>query len=102
DIIDISNLMAPKLIKSYPMQEPAGLGLDNKTLLICDGRAGLKVFDVTDPKNIQLQDWENSIKTYDLIPMGSYAIVSCEDGIYQYSYTDPKNIELLSKILVKK
>ncbi len=102
DIVDISNLMAPKLIKSYPMQEPAGLGLDNKTLLICDGRAGLKVFDVTDPKDIILQSWDNSIKTYDLIPMGSYAIVSCEDGIYQYSYADPKKIEFLSKIPVKK
>jgi len=102
DIIDITNLTSTKLIKSYPMQEPAGLGIENKTLLICDGRAGLKVFDVTDPTNIQLQDWENGIKTYDLIPMGSYAIVSCEDGIYQYSYTDPKNIELLSKMLVKK
>jgi len=34
--------------------------------------------------------------------MGSYAIVRCKDGIYQYSYTDPKNIELLSKMVVKK
>lgn len=102
DVLDISNLMSPKLLKSYPMQEPAGLGLDNKTLMICDGKAGLKVFNVDNPLNMQLLDWESGIKTYDLIPMGNYAIVSCEDGIYQYSYSDLKNLVLLSKISIKK
>jgi len=102
DVLDISNLMAPKLLKSYPMQEPAGLGLDGNTLMICDGKAGLKVFNVENPLNMQLSDWESGMKTYDLIPMGNYAIVSCEDGIYQYSYSDPKNLILLSKIPVKK
>jgi hypothetical protein len=102
DVLDISNLLSPKLLKSYPMQEPAGLGLDDNTLMICDGRSGLKVFNVENPLNIQLLDWESGLKTYDLIPMGSYVIVSCEDGIYQYSYTDPKNLVLLSKIPIKK
>lgn len=102
DVLDISDLLSPKLLKSYPMQEPAGLGLDNNTLMICDGRAGLKVFDVQNPLNMQLLDWESGMKTYDLIPMGNYVIVSCEDGIYQYSYNDPKNFVLLSKIPIKK
>jgi hypothetical protein len=47
DVLDIKDITKPVLIKSYPMQEPAGLGLDKNVLFICDGPAGLKVFDVT-------------------------------------------------------
>ncbi len=29
------------------MTEPYGLGIDNTTLFICDGSAGLKIYDIT-------------------------------------------------------
>lgn len=103
DVLDIRDLSNPKLIKSYPMQEPAGLGLDKNTLFICDGPAGLKVFDVTKPEDIQLLDWKSDIKTFDVIPLGKSLLMIGEDGFFQYDYTDPKNLILLSKIpIVKK
>ncbi|OGU42479.1 MAG: hypothetical protein A2X61_02660 [Ignavibacteria bacterium GWB2_35_12] len=102
DILDITNLMKPILLKSYPMQEPAGVGIDGTTLFICDGKAGLKVFDVKDPMNIELLNWQSDIQTYDIIPLGKIAIMIGSDGLFQYDYSDPKNLILLSKIDVKR
>jgi len=102
DIIDIGNLLNPKLIKSYPMQEPAGLGIDGSSLFICDGIAGLKVFDRQDPLEFKLLDWKSDLHTYDIIPMGAYALVVGNDGLYQYDYSNPNNLILLSKIPIKK
>jgi hypothetical protein len=101
-IVDITSITHPNLISSYPMQGPLGLGVDGNTLFICDGAAGLKVFDVKDPKNMGLLNWQSDIKTYDVIPLGSLLIMIGDDGLYQYDYTDPKNLQLLSKIAVVK
>ncbi|MCL5991696.1 MAG: hypothetical protein M1419_06290 [Bacteroidetes bacterium] len=102
DILDITNLTEPKLLKSYPMQEPAGVGIDGTTLFICDGKAGLKVFDVKDPMNIELLNWQSDIQTYDIIPLGKIAIMIGSNGLFQYDYSDPKNLVLLSRIPVKR
>ncbi len=102
DILDISNLTAPVLLKTYPMQGPAGLGVDGNILMICDGIAGLKVFDIRDPFNIQLLNWQSGIQTYDVIMLNKYAIMIGNDGLFQYDYSDPKNLVLLSKIPIKK
>ena len=102
DILDITELTNPKLLKSYPMLEPAGVGIDGTTLFICDGKAGLKVFDVKDPMKIELLNWQSEMQTYDIIPLGKIAIIIGSDGLYQYDYSDPKNLVLLSKLEVKK
>lgn len=102
DILDIKDLYNPRFIETYPMQEPAGLGIDNNVLFVCDGRAGLKVFDFTKPKELKLLNWQTDFTTYDVIPLGSYAIVIGSDGLYQFNYKNPEKLILLSKILVKK
>jgi hypothetical protein len=48
EVIDITDLKAPELLKTYPMTNPHGLGIDKSTLFICDGRDGLKAFDASD------------------------------------------------------
>jgi hypothetical protein len=40
------------------------------------------------------------LKAFDVIPFGNVLIMIAEDGIYQYSYSDPQNIEQLSKITI--
>lgn len=100
DIVDISNIIHPKHIKTYPMQGPAGLGIDGNILFICDGIAGLKVFDAENPEDIKLLSWESDLESYDIIPLGKIAIVICNNGLFQYDYSDPKNLKLLSVIAV--
>jgi hypothetical protein len=102
DIIDIKDLSNPKLIKSYPMQGPLGLGLDKNILFICDGNAGLKIFDVEKPKDFMLLDWKSDINTYDVIPLGKSLLMIGADGLFQYDYANPKDLKLLSKIPIVK
>jgi hypothetical protein len=100
EVIDIKNIMSPVLMKSYSMSEPYGLGIDNKTLFVCDGQAGLKIYDASDPLRIDqnMLKQYTSIKALDVIPLGNVLIMIAEDGIYQYNYADLQNIKQLSKI----
>lgn len=104
DLINISNLSNPQLIKTYPMHNPHGLGIDNGLLFICDGDAGLKVYDASNPYQItqnQIAHFQN-IKTYDVIPYNGVLMLIGADGLFQYNYSDPSNLVLLSSILVQK
>jgi hypothetical protein len=104
EVIDITDLKAPRLVKVYPMTNPHGLGIDHGTLFICDGDDGLKIFDASDPLTIS----EHSLAHYgrinalDIIPLDHVAMMIGSDGIYQYDYADVKNIKLLSKISIVK
>lgn len=100
EVIDLQNIMSPTLLKSYTMTEPYGLGIDNKTLFVCDGPAGLKIYDVTDPLQVDTHMLKQytDVKAIDVIPLGNVLIMIAEDGIYQYNYSDLQNIEQLSKI----
>ena len=100
DVIDISDLTNPKLITSYPMTNPHGLGIDQGILFICEGNAGLKIFDASDINKItdNLLAYFGEIHAFDVIPYRDNLLMVGEDGLYQYDYSDPENIEFLSMI----
>jgi hypothetical protein len=100
DIVDIQNLGQPELLKSYPMYNPHGLGIDDGILFICDGEDGLKVYDAGDPfllKSNMIAHFPD-IHTYDVIPANEVLLMIGRDGFYQYDYSDLKDITLLSMI----
>lgn len=104
EVIDIKNLANPVLLKVYPMTNPHGLGIDNRNLFVCDGDDGLKIYDATDHLKIsdnQLAHYKN-INTYDVIPHNKVAIMTGKDGIYQFDYSNPKDIKLLSTLTISK
>jgi hypothetical protein len=103
EVIDIQNPRVPKLLHIYPMTNPHGLGIDQGTLFICDGAAGLKVYDATNVARISenLLAHYDKIHAFDVIPFNDVAMMIGNDGIYQYDYRDPKNISLLSQIAIK-
>ncbi len=103
DIVDVSDLTSPRLLHSFEMDNPHGLGIDGDALFICEGDFGLKLFDKTDLSKIgsHLKNWIQNVHAYDVIPLGGHLILIGEDGLYQFDYTDPENIELLSVILTK-
>ncbi len=112
EVYDVKDLKAPKLIKIYPMQHPHGLSIEENTMYLCEGRYGLKSFDIKDLSNID----NNKIATfsnfnaYDVIALPKdYAIngkkivmVIGTDGFYQYDATDAKNLKKLSLIPISK
>lgn len=100
EVIDITNLKSPTVVKIYPMTNPFGLGIDRGTLFICDGNDGLKVYNATDVNAIsqnQLAHYKN-INAFDVIPFQNVAMMIGKDGLYQYDYSDIKNIKLISQL----
>jgi len=100
NVIDISNLFNPILVAEYQMNNPYGLGIKNNVLFICDGTAGLKIYDATDPLKIAnnlIANYTNII-AFDVIPLTNILLVIAEDGLYQYDYSDLNDIKLLSHI----
>lgn len=104
DVVNIKNLSAPSLVRSYPMTNPYGLGKHGNLLFVCDGSAGLKVYNSTDAKNISsnLIYTYPDIKAFDAIPIGDILVLIGDDGLYQYNYSNILNITLMSSILVVK
>ncbi len=101
DVLDIADLDRPSLIKTYPMTNPHGLAKDGNTLIICDGRAGLKFYNVSDVRNLILQKNIAMPDTYDVIALNGWVLVVAKDGLYQYDFSNISNINLLSKMSVK-
>ena len=100
DIIDVTNLAQPTLIKSYQLQNPYGLGIYDNKLGICDGTAGFKIFDATNSNNLILKNTISNINAFDVIMNNDYALLVAKDGMYQYNITNSTNPILVSKIAI--
>jgi hypothetical protein len=100
DVLDISNLTNPTLIKTYQLTNPHGLAKDGNTLIICDGRDGLKFYNASDVRNLTLQKQVTGLDTYDVIAINGWALVVAKDGLYQYDYSSVNNVNLLSKLSI--
>lgn len=87
DVLDLSDMSNPTLIKSYPMQEPTGLAVSGQWLFVCDGKAGLKVFDNIDPMNLSIQDKLPEVNCFDLIAKDDTLYISTADKLLQYDYS---------------
>jgi hypothetical protein len=94
-VIDISNLKNPELKVIYPMSGPNGLGIKDDKLFICDGAAGLKVYDKSNAPNITLVNTFENIIAYDVIPLSTSLLMIGDKMLYQYEYLD-NDIRLLS------
>lgn len=102
DVVDVSNIYSPRLLKSYTMQNPAGLGIDFPSLFICEGQYGLKSFDASSTTDIKLLQHIKDMNAFDVIPLGGkHLLMIGKDGLYQYDTSNPKDMKLLSKIPVK-
>jgi len=102
NVVNIKNIFIPELVMTYTLTNPYGLGKDGDILFVCDGSAGLKIFNASDPRTItgNLIKTYSGINAYDVIPVNGILILIGADGLYQYDYSDLQNIELLSSIVV--
>lgn len=103
DVLQLSNnYVDNNLVGSYPLHGPYGLGIDDEVLFVCDGDAGLKVYNVSDKTQIDdhmIASFPN-INAYDVIPLNDYLFAIGDDGFYQYDYSDLQNIRQVSFIPV--
>ena len=102
DVLDINNLSNPKLLRTYSMASPHGLSKDGNLLFICDGTAGLKIYNASNPLNHELVKNVHGMETYDVIAWNKIALVVAREGLYQFDYSNPEDIRLVSKMELKK
>ncbi len=102
DVLDITNLSAPVLLKKYDMTNPFGLSKDGSLLFICDGKAGLKIYNAANVNDLKLIKQVSMPECYDVIAYNGLAIVVAVDGLYQFDYSNINNIHQLSKIQLAK
>ena len=105
DIVDISNITSPRLVKKYQMQHPHGLSVIDQILFLCEGQYGLKAFDAGNIQTIDknLKAHLTAFHAYDVIALSrSHLIVVGEQGLIQLDASDLKNIKTRSLIPVVK
>jgi hypothetical protein len=104
EVVDISDISNPELVKTYGMHNPHGLGIDNSILFICDGAAGLKIYNASNPLQITANQLAHfpDIQTFDVIPYNGLLMLIGADGLYQYDYSDLNNLLLISHIQVNR
>jgi len=100
DVIDISDVSNSKLLYEFTMTSPYGLGIDGNTLFITEGDAGLKIFDITDVSKIDenLIQHMTGFNAFDVIPINGTLILTGNDGLYQFDYSNLNEIKMLSLI----
>lgn len=98
-VIDISNMSSPSLLKTYSMTHPLGLAKDNQLLFLCDERDGLKVYNASDASNLKLLKHFKDATTIDVIAMNGLALVLAKEGLFEYDYSDPVNIRLIGRLM---
>jgi hypothetical protein len=102
DVVRLNMLVDASLVQVYNLTSPEGLSKDGDLLFLCDGTDGLKVFDASDVLNMKLLQQFPIGNAYDVIAQNRIALVVTTDALYQFDYSDPANIHLLSKLSILK
>ena len=96
NIVDVKDLMNPTLVKTYLLTKPTGLCKDGDLLFVCDDKSGVRVYNAANPSDLKLLQQIATDEPYDIVAGNKRAIVVAKDGLYQYDYSDLKNIRQLS------
>jgi len=99
EVIDISDKTNPTLAARYDLENPYGLGIKDNMLYVCDGTAGLKLFERETPEDLKLVNSLKDIQAKDVIPLENSLIMIGGNTLYQYDYME-NNIELISSYLL--
>ncbi len=96
EVIDVSDKNAPMLAAQHFLDNPYGLGFKGSKLFVCDGTSGLKVFDKTNPLDLQIIDVFNNVQATDVIPLDDRLLMISSSALYQYNFNAQNEISLMS------
>ncbi|HET6768156.1 MAG TPA: hypothetical protein VFH08_12175 [Chitinophagaceae bacterium] len=100
DVVNVQNVQSPWLVKTYGLTNPHGLAKDGDLLFVCDGRDGLKVYNKSNVFSLQLLSHIKNIETFDVIAWNNRLLLVAKGGLYQYNYSNPSSLSLISKLTV--
>lgn len=102
DVIDISDLTNPTLIKSYSMKNPNGMAVNGDKLYLSESAFGIKVLDISDNSKVKELAWDKNKASSDLIYLGDNKLMSIgSDGFHQFDVSDDNTLKEISHIPVK-
>jgi hypothetical protein len=102
DVLDITSLQAPVLLKTYPMTNPHGLSKDGNLLFVCDGTDGLRVYNASNPSGLILVKHFKGFEAYDVIAWNNNALVVTKTALLQFDYSNQSNISQRSSISIQR
>jgi hypothetical protein len=94
----LGDMTNPDLVYEETVQEPYGLGVDDSLLFVCNGPAGLTLYDIGNPALPREVRRLEGFFAYDVIPLDGHLLVVGPDDLYQFDYTDTSQISLVSTI----
>ncbi|WP_299337190.1 hypothetical protein [uncultured Psychroserpens sp.] len=100
EVIDVSDKYYPTLVAQHMMDSPYGLGFKDNRLFVCDGASGLKVFDKTNPLDLELLEIFDNVEGRDIIPLEDRLLMISANALYQYEYDAENSIQLLSTLIL--
>jgi len=102
DVVDISDPSRPKRIRNYPLTNPHGLAVENDVALVCDGAAGMRIFDAKSPADIRQVGQVANITAYDVLYDSSKqsAFISVPKELHIYSLNQLTNPSRQSVIVL--
>jgi len=98
-VYDIKDIAKPVLKGEHMLSGPHGLGISDSALYVCDGSAGLKVYNVRNTYSPQLLRTIQGETYFDVIPYGNILICQVNSGIALYDISTRHQPVFLSKIL---
>ena len=98
NIFDVTDIQNPVLVSQLEMNDPQGVGLDDDLLFVCENSFGLKIFDVSDPVNLEIVAHLDDVDVHDVITLGGLLLLVGESNVYEVDYTDRANIHVISTI----
>ncbi len=105
DIIDISDLENPTLVRTENLTAPYGLGFSESNpdlVYVCDGYAGLKAFNIANIDHVEMVMHIESLEAIDVISAeNNLLVVLTRQGVYQFDATNPINLVQKSVINVQ-
>ncbi|WP_218841801.1 LVIVD repeat-containing protein [Winogradskyella ursingii] len=100
EVIDVSDKSNPVLAARHNLDSPYGLGYNSDRLFVCDGASGLKVYDKSNPLDLQLVADFSDVQATDVIPLQDRLLMISENALYQYEYNNENSIELISTFML--
>jgi hypothetical protein len=97
-VYDVQNLMNPSLKRTLTMTSPYGLGLKGNKLYVCNGAAGLVIYDITIPTDPKLVKVMADDTYYDVIPTDDLLICMVQGGTSLYQYETTQELVRAAKI----
>ena len=77
---------------------PHGLGISGELLFVAEAYEGIKVFDISNPEEPIQIGHHREIHVVDVIFHRGLLIATGRDGVHQFDYTNPADLQLVSTL----